>query len=481
MTRTTSHNFDDATVSLTNVNPTVQVDKSASPTTASVGDTVTFSVSITNTSVEPVTLTTLTDDKFGNLNGQGTCATGGTIAAGAVYSCTFTAPMPSGLPGGVHTDIVTGTVRDNENNTATDTGTATVTVQPGAIQIDKVADAASVPAGSPIGFTVKVTNAGTGIAKGVTVTDTLPVGAGLNWSLVDNAAGKCALAAGKVTCGPLDLAAGATFTFHVTSPTTLATAAISPVKNIALVTTTNDGTAQDEDQVVVPSLVVDKTNNAAVVGGVPTASQGSTVGFTLSYDVGSSPVASAVITDVVPVGLEYVAGSATSNATFTFAGYNAGTRTLTWNAASVAADGSVTYSVVVQAGAASLPQPLRNLAIIDSPATPPSEDRSDVFVPSPPAPATATPKVTLPPTDTSVNPGSSSPASSLPLVLAALGALILGWPSSPRCRRRSAAATAAAERHTTARPILDRAGRFFLPLPCHFTGPIGRRTSGRCT
>ena len=34
-------------------------------------------------------LTSLVDSAFGNLNGQGTCATGGTIAGGATYTCSF--------------------------------------------------------------------------------------------------------------------------------------------------------------------------------------------------------------------------------------------------------------------------------------------------------------------------------------------------------------------------------------------------------
>ena len=44
-------------------------------------------------------------------------------------------------------------------------------------------------AGDTIGFTVTVTNTGAGTAKGVTVSDTLPTDAGLNWTLDDDAGG----------------------------------------------------------------------------------------------------------------------------------------------------------------------------------------------------------------------------------------------------------------------------------------------------
>ena len=52
------------------------------------------------------------------------------------------------------------------------------------LSITKTADAASVPSGSPIGFTVTVTNSGSGRATSLSVSDTLPGGTGINWSIV---------------------------------------------------------------------------------------------------------------------------------------------------------------------------------------------------------------------------------------------------------------------------------------------------------
>src|SRR5438067_83916 len=49
------------------------------------------------------------------------------------------------------------------------------------------------------------------------------------------------IAGGTLSCGPSDLAGGASYTVHVSSPTTAATATSSPVDNTANVTTTNDG------------------------------------------------------------------------------------------------------------------------------------------------------------------------------------------------------------------------------------------------
>ena len=63
-------------------------------------------------------------------------------------------------------------------------------------------------AGAAIGFTVTVRNDGAGIARSVTVSDTLPTDAGLAWVLDDDAGGACHLAGGIVTCAPADLAPG---------------------------------------------------------------------------------------------------------------------------------------------------------------------------------------------------------------------------------------------------------------------------------
>ena len=61
---------DDATVTVLDVLPEITVDKTANPTHVNennVGALVTYTVTVTNDSVEPVTLTSLDDDVFGDL------------------------------------------------------------------------------------------------------------------------------------------------------------------------------------------------------------------------------------------------------------------------------------------------------------------------------------------------------------------------------------------------------------------------------
>jgi uncharacterized repeat protein (TIGR01451 family) len=155
-----------------NVLPTVTVLKSANPETLpEPGGNVTFSVVVTNTSNEPVTLTSLVDNVYGDLNGQGTCVTGGVIAAnGGAYNCSFTGPV-SGDAGSIHTDTVTAVVTDNEGSTANDTDDATVTltdVLP-SITVEKTAGVSSVnEPGGNVTFTFTVTNTST--VDAVTIT-----------------------------------------------------------------------------------------------------------------------------------------------------------------------------------------------------------------------------------------------------------------------------------------------------------------------
>jgi hypothetical protein len=90
---------------------------------------VTYTIVVTNNGLESVSLFSLNDDKFGNLNGTGTCATGGTILGTGsgtnTYTCTFTKTI-SGAPGTSHVNTVTAVAKDDELNSDTKTASATV-------------------------------------------------------------------------------------------------------------------------------------------------------------------------------------------------------------------------------------------------------------------------------------------------------------------------------------------------------------------
>jgi hypothetical protein len=128
---------DDATVSLTDVPPTVAVAKTALPEEqVAPGGLFTFGLAITNTSTEPVTVTGLSDDAYGDLarlTGSSCAELLGTVVApGEERTCTFTGEL-TGEVGATHTNVVTVTVTDDEGSEGTAQDDATIRlVAPGA-------------------------------------------------------------------------------------------------------------------------------------------------------------------------------------------------------------------------------------------------------------------------------------------------------------------------------------------------------------
>ena len=331
----------------------------------------------------------------------------------------------------------------------TNDSTECFTVAPAVIDITKSADDETVAAGGQIGFTVTVTNTGDGTALGVTVDDPLPAGTGIDWSIDPASAGWSITGSAPdqtLVFGPATLGPGESSSVHVVSDTTDDSCGL--YLNIASVTTSNNGSdeAGDSTEVIdcpVPELGIEKSNNAPVqtidLGDgttidLPTADEGDTVTYTLEYTV-VDEVTNAVIEDVLPGGVTYVDGTASSDAQFTFAGYDDASRTLTWEAPSVTQGGTLTYDVTIDEGAADLQQPLINVATIDSDETEPDSDDSPVFVQVPPL------GLTPPPTDVLVNgaePGSAGFALMLILLAVAGIALAIGFftPVPEHIRRR---------------------------------------------
>jgi hypothetical protein len=198
----------DANESVTIPTPVIGVTKVASPTSeAAPGGTFTFTVTVSNPSaVDPITITALTDNIYGNLatRAGSTCLPliGVTLAPGATSApCSFPGPF-TGTSGQSQTDTVTVNGVDSNNFTATATAMATVTLTPGPgtppppaasppqIGVTKVASPLTLPApGGSFTFTVTVSNPST--VEPVTITN-----------LTDNIYGNLATRAGS-TCGPL--------------------------------------------------------------------------------------------------------------------------------------------------------------------------------------------------------------------------------------------------------------------------------------
>jgi hypothetical protein len=156
--------------------PSVRVDKTSVTTTLPAsGGPATFTYTVTNSGPVPVTITSLTDDKFGTLAGDADCKVGTPLAVGA--SCTFEATftVPAGTALATHVNTFTAVVTDAKQHTATasDPHTITYVADPlPSVRVDKTSVTTTLPTGGgPVTFTYTVTNTGPVPVTITTLTD----------------------------------------------------------------------------------------------------------------------------------------------------------------------------------------------------------------------------------------------------------------------------------------------------------------------
>ena len=265
-------------------------------------------------------------------------STGWSIVNGSlVYS-------PTTLDGGATTSVhvIASTTKDNcgtvpntasvsTSNDGSDSATASTDVRCAAIDITKTADAPSVSAGDQIGFTVTLSNTGTGQAKGVAVTDPLP--GGLTWS-IDPANADWEISGGSLVYKHDTLAAGASSTVHVVATTTQADC--GDVTNTASVTTSNDGSDEATAKVDVLCAAINITKTADA----PSVSAGDQIGFTVKLENnGAGEAKGVVVSDTLPAGLTWTIDPA--NADWEITGGN-----LVYKHSTLAAGGSSTVHVI---------------------------------------------------------------------------------------------------------------------------------------
>ncbi len=117
---------DDATVNFTDVLPEIALTKSVNPTAAKwTGDYVDYTLTVTNTSLESLVITSLVDDKFA-LSAECSALIGDSLAPGASTQCTLQDKFVSGTAGGSFTNTASVVGTDNESNIDSATANATV-------------------------------------------------------------------------------------------------------------------------------------------------------------------------------------------------------------------------------------------------------------------------------------------------------------------------------------------------------------------
>lgn len=146
---------DSATVNVNDVPSAIELIKTANPTSVDEpGGQVTFTFTVNNIStVDSVTIDTLTDTIYGDLNGKGDCSVPQTIPVAGIYTCSFTAYV-AGDANTSETNVATASGLDDDNNVVSDDDDATVSFNnvPPAATLNKSAT------GVVVTYTVTVTN-----------------------------------------------------------------------------------------------------------------------------------------------------------------------------------------------------------------------------------------------------------------------------------------------------------------------------------
>src|SRR5436305_1185606 len=254
--------------------PDVSVTKPADDASVSPGSQIGFTATLTNSSVTTATGLSVTDDlpagtgvdwslDAGNSD-PGWSVSGSPPNQSLVYSPTTldgntstTAHVVSDTTGqscGTYDNTISFTTDNDGSGSASDSETVLCAT----VAISKAADAVSVNAGSPIGFTVTLTNSTAGTATGLSVTDPLPAGAGVEWTIDAGNTDPGWSVSGSppnqsLVYSPTTLAGNTTTQAHVVSNTT--PNSCGTYDNTASFTTDNDGSGQasDSETVICPS------------------------------------------------------------------------------------------------------------------------------------------------------------------------------------------------------------------------------------
>jgi uncharacterized repeat protein (TIGR01451 family) len=363
----------------------LMITKSNGSSTVTAGATVTYNIVVTNNGPSAVTGATVTDNLPAQLtNGSWTCtaSTGSSCAApNGTGNISTTVNL---LPAGTATFNVTATVLSTatgsvtnsasvsapggvtdpapNNNNATDTDQVAISSD---LAIVKTASPTTVPPGSPVTYTIEVTNNGPSAITGASVTDTLPAAlTNASWTCAATAGSSCGTASGAGSISTtVNLAAGGKATFTLTAMvasdytgTALAnTAVVAPPAGTTDPNGANNSSTSTVNTVPSSDLSITKTASPNPVR----ASEDVTFTITVT-NIGPSMAKDVTVTDALPVGLTLISATAS-------AGSCSGTETITCvigTLGATAPNNAATITIKARISAAFPPGPLANTAIV---------------------------------------------------------------------------------------------------------------------
>ena len=328
--------------------PDLVLDKIVDDPTPGEGDTVTFTITITNNG-GPATLVSVSDllpaglTYASDVPSQGTYTPGtgvwdvGTVnSPGGTATLQITATVNAGTAGSTITNTATLTTSTPADSTPGDNSdSASVTVAQPDLSVTKSVDDNTPQEGQSVTFTVTVTNSGTGDATLVTVTDLLP--AGLTYFSDLPSQGSYVSGTGVWTVGTVPASGSATLQIVATVNAGTAGTTITNTATLTSSTpadpTPGDNSDSESLDVGQPDLSITKTADSNLV------QSGFPVTFTITVmNSGDGDATSVTVTDLLPPGLVYVSDTPSQGS------YDSGTGI--WTVGAIAAGGNATLQIV---------------------------------------------------------------------------------------------------------------------------------------
>lgn len=353
------------------------------------------------------------------------------LADGASVTIHLSGETDAADCGTLHNVAMVSAANEDPAQLDDNSASADVVVECPGLNIAKSAVDDEIVGGQTASFEIVVWNAGPGTAHDVMVSDKLP--GGLDWAEDSEA---CSIANGILSCafGDLGVSSFEQTDARVTVSAETTSEDCGQLLNLAVASASNNEDVDDDATIAVrcPGLVIDKAADREQVD--VTAGEDTTVTWTLTYTLTDGPVSNAVISDPIPAGLNYVAGSAAPDAV-----YDEGTRTLSWTFATLTESGSVSFETTVDASVGG-GVTLENVATIDSDETAPDNGADSIkTIEQEEQAATGTPQPSVPNTafgSTGDGQPLNVPVELMVLVfLASLGGLTLANVKAVRRRR----------------------------------------------
>ena len=365
--------------------------KSANISEVTAGGTVTFTLTVNNTSSAAITVSSISDilptGFTYSSTGAGTLGAPATApAAGSSGTITWTFPSVSVPASSSRTLIFTATAPAATGTYANSATAVTsyanlssnvlqIEVGTPRLTIQKAASVASANPGNSVTYTITYANDSPISVTNAVITDVLPSGL----TFVSSPTGTYNGVTDTITWTVGDLDAGDgpfTVSFVATVDNPYPDAAAVPLVNTASIDSDQTAPASASASTYIaaprPAMLIQKTSATTVVAA------GADVTYTITYtNAGNATATGVTITDAVPAGFTYQSASVTPDG----APATGFTGTLTWTRPDLAAGASSSFTVTLRPGSPyASANPQINTATIDTNQTTPVSDSWEVGV-----------------------------------------------------------------------------------------------------